>query len=392
MRFRNPFKRREKQQIAFSLNDFDEIVCEGYTSLDHNPEIMAGCKKIAELIGSITIHLMANTEKGDQRIINELSRKIDIDPEMHMTRSTWIQAIVMNLLLYGSGNSIVVPHTYGGRIVNLEPISAGRVSFIPNGYREYKVCIDGTERNPDSVLHFVYNPDKTYLWKGQGLTVSLKDVAGNLKQAAATEKGFMKSKWKPSIIVKVDALTEEFASMSGRKKLLESYVESSEVGEPWLIPAEQFQVEQVKPLSLADLAIKDTVELDKRTVAAILGVPPFLLGVGEYKSEAWNSFIQNTVKPIAISLQQEMTKKLILSEKMYLKFNVLSLMDWDIKTISAVFGGLSDKGIVTGNEVRDRLGMSHLDGLDELRILENYIPSDMIGMQKKLVQGGNEDE
>lgn len=392
MRFKNPFKKREKQQIAFSLNDFDEIACEGYTSLDHNPEIMAGCKKIAELIGSITIHLMANTEKGDQRIINELSRKIDIDPEMHMTRSTWIQAIVMNLLLYGSGNSIVVPHTYGGRIVNLEPISAGRVSFIPNGYREYKVCIDGTERNPDSVLHFVYNPDKTYLWKGQGLTVSLKDVAGNLKQAAATEKGFMKSKWKPSIIVKVDALTEEFASMSGRRKLLESYVESSEVGEPWLIPAEQFQVEQVKPLSLADLAIKDTVELDKRTVAAILGVPPFLLGVGEYKAEAWNSFIQNTVKPIAISLQQEMTKKLILSEKMYLKFNVLSLMDWDIKTISAVFGGLSDKGIVTGNEVRDRLGMSHLDGLDELRILENYIPSDMIGLQKKLIQGGNEDE
>lgn len=392
MRFKNPFKKREKQQIAFSLNDFDEIACEGYTSLDHNPEIMAGCKKIAELIGSITIHLMANTEKGDQRIINELSRKIDIDPEMHMTRSTWIQAIVMNLLLYGNGNSIVVPHTYGGRIVNLEPISAGRVSFITNGYRDYKVCIDGTERNPDSVLHFVYNPDKTYLWKGQGLTVSLKDVAGNLKQAAATEKGFMKSKWKPSIIVKVDALTEEFASVGGRKKLLESYVESSEVGEPWLIPAEQFQVEQVKPLSLADLAIKDTVELDKRTVAAILGVPPFLLGVGDYKPEAWNSFIQNTVKPIAISMQQEMTKKLILSEKMYLKFNVLSLMDWDIKTISTVFGGLSDKGIITGNEVRDRLGMSHLEGLDELRILENYIPSDMIGLQKKLVQGGNEDE
>lgn len=390
---KNPFKKkREKQQIAFSLSDFDEIVCEGYTSLDHNPEIMAGCRKIAELIGSITIHLMANTEKGDQRIINELSRKIDIEPEMHMTRSTWVQAIVMNLLLYGSGNSIVVPHTYGGRIVNLEPISAGRVSFISNGYRDYKVCIDGTERNPDSVLHFVYNPDKTYLWKGQGLTVSLKDVAGNLKQAAATEKGFMKSKWKPSIIVKVDALTEEFASPSGRKKLLESYVESSEIGEPWMIPAEQFQVEQVKPLSLADLAIKDTVELDKRTVAAILGVPPFLLGVGDYKPEAWNSFIQNTVKPIAISMQQEMTKKLILSEKMYLKFNVLSLMDWDIKTISAVFGGLSDKGIVTGNEVRDRLGMSHLEGLDELRILENYIPSDMIGLQKKLVQGGNEDE
>ena len=91
-------------------------------------------------------------------------------------------------------------------------------------------------------------------------------------------------------------------------------------------------------------------------------------------------------------MQQEMSKKLILSEKMYIKFNVLSLMDWDIKTIASVFGSLSDKGIVTGNEVRDRLGMNQLEGLDELRILENYIPSDMIGLQKKLVQGGEKDE
>ena len=368
----------------------DEILCSGYTSLDQNPEIMAACHKIAELIGSMTIHLMANTDHGDQRIINELSRKIDIEPEMHMTRSTWMQAIVMNLLLYGKGNSIVIPHTYQGRIVNLEPVSATRVSYIPKGYRDYSVIVDGRDRDPESILHFVYNPDKIYMWKGKGMTVCLKDVATNLKQANKTEKAFMESKWKPSIIVKVDSLTEEFASPEGRQKLLDSYVQGTEAGEPWLIPADQFSVEQVRPLSLADLAISDSVELNKRTVASILGIPPFVLGVGEYKKDAWNSFINNTIKPIAISIQQELTKKLIVSEKMYLKLNVLSLMDWDIETIYRVFGGLSDKAIVTPNEVRDRLGMSPLEGLDELRILENFIPADRIGDQKKI--GGSGDE
>ena len=242
--------------VAVWLSDSDTISCAGYTSLADNPEIMTACHKIAELIGSLTIHLMANTEKGDQRIINALSRKIDIEPEMYMTRTTWIQAIVMNLLLYGKGNSIVVPHTYEGILQNLEPISVGRVGFEPIGYRDYRVLIDGKARNPDSVLHFVYNPDKTYLWKGKGLTVCLKDLATNLKQATTTEKAFMESKWKPSVIVKVDALTEEFANPTGRQKLLESYVKSADVGEPWLIPAQQFEVEQVKPLSLADLAIK----------------------------------------------------------------------------------------------------------------------------------------
>lgn len=378
--------------VAVWLTDSDAITCNGYTSLADNPEIMTACHKIAELIGSLTIHLMANTEKGDQRVINALSRKIDIDPEMHMTRSTWAQAIVMNLLLYGKGNSIVVPHTYEGIIQNLEPISASRVTFDPIGYRDYKVLIDGKARNPDSVIHVIFNPDKNYLWKGKGLTVCLKDLAQNLKQATTTEKAFMESKWKPSVIVKVDALTEEFANPAGRQKLLESYVKSADVGEPWLIPAQQFEVEQVKPLSLADLAIKDTVELDKRTVAAILGVPPFLLGVGEYNQAAWNNFILNTIKPICIAIQQELTRKLIVSDKMYLKFNVLSLLDWDIKSIYEVFGGLCDKGIVTPNEVRDRIGMTQLDGLDQLRILENYIPVEDIGKQSKLLKGDNEDD
>lgn len=377
--------------IAVWLND-DSLACTGYTSLADNPEIMTACHKIAELIGSLTIHLMANTERGDQRIINELSRKIDIEPEMHMTRSTWIQAIVMNLLLYGKGNSIVIPHTYGGILQNLEPIGASRVTFNPIGYRDYKVVVDGKARSPENVLHFVFNPDRTYLWKGKGLTVCLQDLAEVLKQASRTEKGFMESKWKPSVIVKVDALTEEFSSPQGREKLLDSYVKSANVGEPWLIPAQQFDVEQVKPLSLADLAIADTVQINKRTIASIIGVPPFVLGVGEYNKEAWNNFILNTIKPICIAIQQELTKKLIISEKMYLKFNVLSLLDWDIKSIYEVFGGLADKGIVTPNEVRDRVGMNQLDGLDTLRILENYIPVDDIGNQKKLNKGVSNNE
>lgn len=389
---RNPFKKRSTGAIGIVVgSEGDGICCPGYTSLDRNPEIMTACRKIAELIGSITIHIMNNTEQGDVRIVNELSRMIDINPMPNMTRSHWMQGIVMNLLLYGRGNSVVVPHTSRGYLRRLEPIAASRVTFLPRGYSDYAVQIDGKNYDPDEVLHFAFNPDEYYLWKGKGVTVNLVELANNLKQAQATTKGFLQSKWKPSVIVKVDALIDEFSNEEGRKRLVEEYASTSGAGEPWIIPAEQFEVEQIRPLSLADLAISDTVEIDKRTVAAVLGAPPFLLGVGEYSTDAWNAFIQNTVRPICIGIQQEMTKKLILSPDWYVRFNVLSLMDWDIKTIADVFGGLSDKGFITGNEVRDRIGMSPIDGLDELRILENYIPFGMIGQQSKL-QGGTDGE
>lgn len=385
-------KKTEKRctgQVAFVVSDGD-ICVPGYTSLDRNPEILTACRRIAELIGSMTIHLMANTERGDVRVVNELSRVIDIDPMPTMTRSMWMQSIVMTMLLYGRGNAVVVPHTHLGYLQSLEPIAASRVQLLPVGgsYRDYQVWIDGVAKKPGNLLHFVYNPDKYYLWKGAGVTVSLMDVANNLKQAAATKKAFMGSEYKPSIIVKVDALTEEFSSPAGRQKLIDSYIKPQTPGQPWIIPAEQFSVEQVKPLTLADLAISDSVEIDKRTVAAVLGVPAFLLGVGGYDRAAWNSFVQNTIRPMAVSIAQEMTKKLILSPKMYLRFNVRSLMDYDLNSLYAVYGGLSDKGIVTGNEVRDIMGMAPREGLDDLRILENYIPADMIGQQSKLIQEG----
>lgn len=382
----NPFRKRSgKVGIVIQREDGDLCV-PGYTSLDQNPEIRAACQTIASLVAMMTIHLMNHTDQGDIRITNELSRKIDIEPERYMTRKTWMEAIVMNLLLYGKGNSIVIPHTKRGYLDRLEPISAGRVSFVTNGYSDYRVTIDGKTYKPDDLLHFTYNTDKTYLWKGQGVTVTLSEIAHNLKQAEATKKGFLESKWKPSVIIKVDSGDELFNSKDKRKKVLEDYIAQEDAGMPWIVPADMFEIETVKPLTLADLAISDSVEVDKRTIAAVIGVPPFVVGVGDYDREAWNSFIQTKVASIAQGIAQEMTRKLILNPEWYLRFNTLSLFDWDIEKISAVYLAGSDRGYVDGNEWRDRLGMSPREGLDELRVLENYIPVDMSGQQKKLIQ------
>lgn len=387
---KEPEKRSSSSAMLLCSEEFNSwIKCNGYRTLDKCPEVVAGCLRIAQLIASMTIHLKRNGQDGDERIINELSRKIDIQPHKYMTRTVWMTAIVMNLLLYGKGNSVVFPHTNGGLLGDLTPINADRVQIIgdPSG-ESYKILIDGVPYDPESLLHFVYNPDRNCLFKGQGLNVSLADVCDNLAQAQATKKAFMSSKWMPPIIVKVDALTEEFASKEGRANLLDTYLGSQEAGQPWMIPAEQFSVESVRPLTLQDLAINEAVDIDKKTVASILGIPPFLLGVGQFNKDEWNSFINTNLRPIVQGIEQEMTRKLVISPKMYLTFNMLKLYSYDLKTIFDVFAGLYDKGLALGNEVRDQLSMEPLEGLDQLVILENYIPVDKIGDQSKL-QGEN---
>lgn len=102
--------------------------------------------------------------------------------------------------------------------------------------------------------------------------------------------------------------------------------------------------------------------------------------------------MNTTVHGIAQSIEQELTKKLLISPKWYWKFNIRSLHAYALKEIADVYKELRAIGVVDGNEVRDAIGMQPREGLDELVMLENYIPTDKLGDQQKLVQGGNENE
>lgn len=370
-------------------SSWDNLICAGYTSLAHNPEICTAVDTIARLIGSMTIHLMENQDNGDVRIKNHMSRKIDIDPNRDMTRSAFIQWIVKTLFLDGRGNAVVYPEYQrtGDYLDNLQPIPPAMTSFIPDGW-SYRAVIAGREYAPDEVLHFVLNPNSYYPWMGDGYQVALSDVANNLKQASTTERGFMQSQWKPSIIVKVDALTEEFASPQGRQRLAESYINTAQAGEPWILPADQFSVEQIRPLTLSDLALADFVKLDKQTVASILGVPSFVLGVGDFHREAWNNFVNSTIMPIAKMIEQELTKKLINDPNRYFQFNSWSLYSYSITEMVSAGAEMVDRMALRRNEWRGWLSLPPDQDMEELLALENYLPQDRLGDQGKLVQNG----
>ena len=106
----------DKKNISWLCSsDAFDILCGGsYTRLIDNPEIVAAVNKICNLISSMTIHLMENTDAGDKRLKNELSRKIDITPNRFMTRKTFISALVREILLEGDGNAVVYAETTQG--------------------------------------------------------------------------------------------------------------------------------------------------------------------------------------------------------------------------------------------------------------------------------------
>ena len=369
---------------------FRDWVENGYTSLDKNIEVKTCIKKIAELISSMTIHLYANTEQGDIRVINGLSRRIDIDPWRYGTRKTLIYKVVEELLY--TGNSILIPrYDMEGNLEELMPISSAEVSFLHDANYGYSMNYRDKRYNYDEFIHFVFNPDSRKPWVGQSFQVFLKDILQNLKDSQQIKRDFYTKHFKPNIIFTIEADSEEMQTSEGRQGVFDKWL-NNPPGMPYLIPGDLIQAQVVPSLHLKDIAINESVQLDKQAIANLFGIPLFVLGAGAWHQTEYNAFIDATIAPIAQGLAQELTRKIILSPHMYVKFNLQSIRAYDLNSLlSSLYQG-KGLGVFTANEIRIIAGFEPIDKpeMNEFTLLENYLPAGDLGNQKKLNTGGGE--
>lgn len=382
-------KKRQYEPVQVWLtgeNASNILLPAGFMPVTKNEEVRKCIHKIADLVSSMTIMLMENGETGDVRLKNELSKKIDVYPNNNMVRKNFIYKIVVDMISFG--NSVVYPKISGGLLDNLIIWDINNVSY-KGDYERYEILLNGLNRfDPDELLHFVLIPDDLFPFKGQGFVPVVKDTIANIVQANATKTGFLQSKWRPSLIIKVESDAEGMQIKEEREKILNSYVGDTESGEPWIIPASEIDVREIRPLSLQDLAIQEGLTLDKKSVAAAFGVPAYMLGVGNFSKDEYNNFISSVIMPIAKVIEQEFSKKLVYDPKWYFKFNSRSLMQYDLTELTGHVKEMVTTGMMNRNEGRNNFDLSPIEGLNEFVVLENFIPVSEVGNQKKL-EGGD---
>lgn len=379
--------KRQYDPVAVWLsgeNTENIILPSGFSPVTKNEEVRKCIHKIADLVSSMTIMLMQNGETGDKRLKNAMSRKIDVYPNHHMTRKNFIYRIVCDMITHG--NSVVMPILVNGLLDNLIIWEARQASFDCNE-ETYKIKYKLQTFDPDELLHFVLIPDDEYPYKGVGFVPVVKDAIANIVQANATKTGFLQSKWRPSLIIKVESDAEGMQVKEEREKILNSYIGDTEAGEPWIVPASEIDVREIRPLSLTDLAIQEGLQLDKKAVAAAFGVPAYMLGVGNFSKDEYNNFISSVIMPIAKVIEQELSKKIVYAADWYFKFNPKSLYQYDLSELTTHVKEMVNAGMINRNEGRNSFDYSPVEGLDEFVVLENYIPLDQIGNQEKLKGG-----
>ena len=375
--------RQERKSVGVTYISLDSpgvLAGHGYHLLSDAPEVASAAWVIADLISSMPIHLMENRANGDVRIHDALARKIDIDPWALGTRRTWMHWIVETELT--EGEAVVIPQTLGLQVSDLIP-APGAEPYRPSSCESYRVRYRDQVFDADDVLHFRLRPDSLKPWKGAGPQVQLRQVVDSLIQTAETKTAYMSSEYKPPVVVAVNS-DSPLSNEKERTKFINKYLKRKDKSEPLIIPADLMNISQVKPLSLTDLAIKDGVELDKKTVASIFGIPGFLLGIGSFNKDEYNSFISRTILPICRGIEQELTKKLLFSENRYFRFNSRALYSYSLPELASIAKDWRGAGLMSGNEARNWVDLPPKPGLDDLVMLENYVPADRLGDQKKL--------
>lgn len=364
-----------------------------HTRMIDNPEVSAGINIICDIVSNMSIRLMENGPNGNKRLFNNLSRILDIVPNDFMTRKAFIYAVTHSLIV--NGNQVSIPY-YNRDLESLMTVPYEDVQFFKKDIGYY-LEIKGKKFNNKDLLHFVLNPTGESPFVGRGYSLPLKDLLANLKKASNMKQTFLGGQYTPPIIISVNSQEKKLSSKAGRAEILDDYVTTVNAGDPWILPADMMSVESVKPITLRDVHINETIELDKKTVAAILGIPAFLLGVGKFNRDEYNNMIETKVMSIVEILQQEFTRKLIDGKEnpsWFIKLNSMSAKSFNHNERIDNALALRAQGVLTGNELRIIDGYDPVDGLDEFVMLENYIPTDRLGDQKKLkdtIKNENED-
>lgn len=136
-------------------------------------------------------------------------------------------------------------------------------------------------------------------------------------------------------------------------------------------------------------------ELLDQTVNAVynyFGVSPEIINNAANELQ-YEQFIDNTIKPWVYQIEEELTYKLFSDKEITRNNRILGeTIDLEISALStktAFYDKMLYQGVLNRNEIRKRLGMGRIDGLDEYRTNLNSVAADKINYYQGV--GGDED-
>ena len=294
---------------------------------------------------------------------DELYVLLQLRPNRHMTHLDFWEAVMFNLALRGNGYAQIMRNELGMPIA-LYPLAAQQVQpiVLKDGTGWYIYTLDGHQVliGEDDMLHFrIFGNGRVGLSPLEYGAVSMGlAVAADRYAGAFYERGA-----KPGGVLQIDRILTPKQREELRKSFTEIHEGIDSAHKLFVLEAGmKYQAVQISPEGAQLIA---TRKFNVKDVARFTGVPAFLLNESE-GSTSWGSgleqqmlgFYNLTIRPYTQRIAATCRQKLIpvaQQRRRKVAYDFDELMAVDLRAKAEYYAKLKSNGIMTSNEIRDRL-------------------------------------
>lgn len=344
--------------------------------------VYACVQLISGAMASLPLPIYERTAKGRQRVDHPLWWLLNEQPLPRCSASTFWRYMMTSKLLHGDGFALIKRKSaFSPEIVSITPWHPLAVNVFLNGERlAYQFInyiggqgIESQMYDQDDVLHFT-GVGFNGLRSVSPLRHALRNAAGIALAADKYSAEFFSASAKPEIVIK----TEMAKLSTEQKELIIDAWKSIQQGDrtrPGVLGAGMSLQELTINAEEAQLLQSRMFQIED--IARIYGVPPFMIGHTQ-NTTSWGSgveqmgigFVKYTLSQHIVDAEQEINRKLFLTEKNFCEFNTAGLERGDIKTRNESYriglGRAGEPAWLTVNEVRLAENLPPIDGGDVL--------------------------
>lgn len=340
--------------------------------------VYACIQLISGAMASLPLPIYERTTTGRQRVDHPLWWLLNEQPLPRCSASTFWRYMMTSKLLHGDGFALIKRKSaFSPEIVSITPWHPLAVNVYLNGDRlAYQFInyiggqgIESQMYDQDDVLHFT-GVGFNGLRSVSPLRHALRNAAGIALAADKYSAEFFSASAKPEIVIKT-----EMAKLSGdQKELIIDAWKSIQQGDrtrPGVLGAGMSLQELTINAEEAQLLQSRMFQIED--IARIYGVPPFMIGHTQ-NTTSWGSgveqmgigFVKYTLSQHIVDAEQEINRKLFLTEKNFCEFNTAGLERGDIKTRNESYriglGRAGEPAWLTVNEVRLAENLPPIEG------------------------------
>lgn len=333
--------------------------------------LFGGVNLIANSIAKLPITVQDRKDKKSFNYNHPVSLLFsDNDNGMLIDRFSLIKGLIASAILRGNGFAYIHRDKDGLKPVGLKFLEPGDVTMYYDKKKDMVIYQSPYVNNNKPIDYMDMIHIKPWSWNGVegvsiiGMMKRTLDIAHAEENTA--NKYFDNGCGVTGIIVPQTPLDQK--QIEGIKN-------------QWSFNTSPIQVLN-RPMSWVPMSIssKDAEFLESRKYSALeiarfLNIPPQLLGMSDgstYASVemAQEAFYCNCLSGYISMLEAEFNRKLLLPSEtnimVYIETN--DLLRTDKQKLATYYTGLANAGLITPNEVRANLGLSPVEGGDDLRI------------------------